>query len=838
MTFDWGKVADTMRGWAEKPALGWKFGQEDGLRWLADRIATTRGLLIADEVGLGKTRLAVAAMHAVTLAGGRVLVVAPASLLHQWDDERSLFLEALGAPDPRPATAEGRHLRHFNDLFKAGCAYPLSKQHPFILASHGFGIPQKIGASTKPYTWALPFIVRSFAQHGIENWGGAKGLKTEASRDERLDLQRRAAAWLAQRCKGLETSMEALPPLNMDAGAAFSTGGREKELRQLLQTLVGRLMGPFDLIVIDEAHKSREELVEGAAPYKRLSNLLEETVVSAPGARRLAMTATPVQLAAEDWGMTLQRIGLKGDDLGRRLHAIKRFEEICDRHGAGPATDTDVDDLCRAAKAFEEALRDVVVRRRWSDQVIMERARAVFGDDGAHPHRRWTDKVLPWAKLTDPDRMAFLAAEGRAQSSRGTALALVERSMASRHAQAMDEIDALDASDVVDDADGPAVGAPEPDTTRHAYWKALQARYASEGSGILARHPRIAEACTWIEGKTDAGEGKVLVFANYTKPLVALSKALNVRRFLREVAAGKPALPPHAVNGDDVHDHPLLRACLASMPDDDRERIEEAGELASLIRTSEAEYRATSDRLAKEIEQTLPATLGTSQRIVIRLAALEWMLDAKPAPEELEARIAGLSRDLAAAPMEGDEGGTGSQLARLAETLDTEQGYSTLSRSEFARELYGNGTAARKHVLQSLFNTSSVRPQVLVAQTRVAAEGLNLHRACRHVLFLHLDWNPATIEQQIGRVDRVGSLWSNCFEEADGAPEPPRIELATIVIEGTSDAERKERILARQRTLGAHLFGELLAPEVMRGLSPEWRARLNAASPSFSPRAS
>lgn len=32
-----------------------------------------------------------------------------------------------------------------------------------------------------------------------------------------------------------------------------------------------------------------------------------------------------------------------------------------------------------------------------------------------------------------------------------------------------------------------------------------------------------------------------------------------------------------------------------------------------------------------------------------------------------------------------------------------------------------------------------------------------MHRECRHVIHYDLGWNPATIEQRTGRVDRIGS---------------------------------------------------------------------------------
>ena len=47
------------------------------------------------------------------------------------------------------------------------------------------------------------------------------------------------------------------------------------------------------------------------------------------------------------------------------------------------------------------------------------------------------------------------------------------------------------------------------------------------------------------------------------------------------------------------------------------------------------------------------------------------------------------------------------------------------------------------------------RPPLLLA-TDVAGQGLNLQARARWVVSLELPWNPARIEQRLGRVDRIG----------------------------------------------------------------------------------
>jgi hypothetical protein len=54
------------------------------------------------------------------------------------------------------------------------------------------------------------------------------------------------------------------------------------------------------------------------------------------------------------------------------------------------------------------------------------------------------------------------------------------------------------------------------------------------------------------------------------------------------------------------------------------------------------------------------------------------------------------------------------------------------------------------------FNTP-LFPEVLIASS-VLAEGVDLHLNCRHVIHHDLCWNPSTLEQRTGRVDRLGSL--------------------------------------------------------------------------------
>jgi superfamily II DNA/RNA helicase len=63
-------------------------------------------------------------------------------------------------------------------------------------------------------------------------------------------------------------------------------------------------------------------------------------------------------------------------------------------------------------------------------------------------------------------------------------------------------------------------------------------------------------------------------------------------------------------------------------------------------------------------------------------------------------------------------------------------------------------SATRRRLLLT-FNTP-LFPEILIASS-VLSEGVDLHLSCRHVIHHDLSWNPCTIEQRTGRVDRIGS---------------------------------------------------------------------------------
>lgn len=101
-----------------------------------------------------------------------------------------------------------------------------------------------------------------------------------------------------------------------------------------------------------------------------------------------------------------------------------------------------------------------------------------------------------------------------------------------------------------------------------------------------------------------------------------------------------------------------------------------------------------------------------------------------------------------------------------------------------------NGTTRSdtRQRLMLTFNTPFY-PEVLVASS-VMAEGVDLHLNCRYVLHHDLCWNPSTLEQRSGRVDRIGA-------KAETAGQPIHVYFPFIA--ETQDEKMYRVVMDRER---------------------------------------
>ncbi|MHC4181526.1 MAG: helicase-related protein [Planctomycetota bacterium] len=139
----------------------------------------------------------------------------------------------------------------------------------------------------------------------------------------------------------------------------------------------------------------------------------------------------------------------------------------------------------------------------------------------------------------------------------------------------------------------------------------------------------------------------------------------------------------------------------------------------------------------------------------------------------------------------------------------------TLANIQVATGETQRSTRAR---LMRAFNTPFF-PDILVC-SQVMGEGVDLHRYCRHVIHHDLDWNPSSIEQRTGRVDRLGCKAESC------QPDPRPIRVFLPYLAGTAD-ERQYRVMTDRE----NWFRIVMGQEAVARIIPNEEKGLNSQPP-------
>jgi hypothetical protein len=861
-------------------------GQRASLMWMADRFAQQRGLVLADEVGTGKTRIASAVVHAVLEAGGRAAVVVPHGLMHQWQQEAHI----LSMPPAKSFTSvrdfiEDAKLKVWGDIA------PSLGVPEWLLVSHGFRAPQ-VRQGKRPAEWrvALPSYVRA-------------ELTAQATRDDRRtfsgrlledphETTQRIAVELTGRVRGQERAklrarLDQLPPFRRDGDNWRLIEALKDESRFLVEELFGLWLAEFDILIVDEAHKSRGEMdVEGTAlgavSGTVLARLIDALLKQPEWGRRLCLTATPMELELSQWLDLLGR-ARSGLHRERGSQVVKRLHDAAERAAVAPDEGSRLDELCAAAKDFTKTLAPFVTRRRRDEDPLIKRFRtsAALPDGLPHPHRRLRCVQIGWSETVGRNSPWFdvlFAAECMSQSARGLTLKDTEgwpravRDAYTKLSAGHVSIDLLETSE--------PLRVPEPGVvddytrgkiTRTAYWyrrlrdgrkRVLEGLPPVSGAEFNpdAEHPRILAAVKEIERWTLKRE-KVLVFGVFLRPLRLLRDVLNLRHALRAADAGRPIA--HAVHTDAA----LLGIALRQL---ERLRSECAlsGRLAAgngtEMRRALADSHKAYERLRRQVRER-------AKKPVIAWRTDSTLLGGAPVDRALEGAledhlVSFVLDDILATTSKSDEltqerfdaltsefveerlrpllGELGDEDIDKEQAVLRQQALRALledddgRQSLHARLLQGATRWETRRYLQAAFNRSGASPWILIAQSQVGREGLNLHESCCVVVQFHAEWNPAVLEQQIGRVDRKGSLWERRAQKwlEDGAQgEPPYIEVRQLLFEGTYDSFQWDRVMRRQHAFDASLFGSLMPPDALERVPEERKKELLDAAPSFHP---
>jgi hypothetical protein len=888
-------------------------GQQASLVALAERLLNN-GVVIADEVGMGKTRIAVEAARAVIEAGGRVAILVPPGLGYQWQDE----LREGTMDSPPIVRSLGNYFAAWNESDESGLQ-PESKPNtqpwfamPVVVMSHAF-TNWRLGGKPAYWRWGLlPAIYAKWTTQTLlrsSPRGYYAHVKEHVLAKNRDYFVTTAAESICKEVSKNSRSIdyqfcnEMVEKTPWPEAMNCSEYGRTGELRAQLECAVGLGLGIFDLIIVDEAHKSR-----GAE--SGLSTLLDSVIQRSPSARVIAMTATPVELDVGQWQNTLARIGVDISTQPIINTAINSYSVAVKRVRLIPSDTAARDEYKVAANAFKSALSSYLLRRdKREDQAVIAFVKA--SKLPANNYRQEEEIAIETASLAPAWRNAVCAAEALSFASRRSIDGGAQRirlTLGNGHGiaeilkiRANDDLADARQKDVetereseTDEGQVEVVGTLAASETvdkvtndkraqRAVWWRNAMAQAFADGDDCLFEHPALIACVKAVESVTSNGE-KVLVFGRFTQPLRALVQLLNAREMIRSLRAGRswPQAKIHDLghqNGDQGDESPAVRAALRqlgslqTLPEinaalhiqyDGLENSRERWR-AGLIKNLEmglgmSEVSAESGGLTKvqqlfaEFQKTARASGdsttedkdGKSALSLVSKAMQELMSGVQqPTPATFAYAFEQLINALTDRN-EGDQDGDGTmddnEAADLWPTLEVrlKEEYGR-PQGGFARLMYGGTLPSSRRVLQLAFNRPQSFPKVLVAQSMVGREGLNLHKACSTVILLHPEWNPGIVEQQIGRVDRVASHWSSQLNAAiarDVEPKQlPRITVRPVIFKGTYDEHHWKILQERWDDLRAQLHGVVIPPRLYAN-DPELRRiaeELESVAPNFSP---
>ena len=817
------------------------------------------GAIIADEVGMGKTRIAVELIQAVKQAGGRVLVIVPTTLGFQWQSELEERDKNL-----KPKSVI-RSLWGFLDAYtEEDTAEPWADES-VVLLSQNFA-NWRLGISSRADRWAL--LPEVYGQYHKLHYGSVpRGYR------KRTDL----VSWEAEVCaRNIVNHAKKLPKKHVinktlsDVvnnfnwgmsgfdGDVFSAGS---EYRVLLEKAVGLGLGAFNLVVIDEAHKSRGET-------SSLSTILNNIVLRTESARNLAMTATPVELGVGQWEDMLSRIKLPKEKRDEILEVVKEYAQIVSKLKKTWRSDLSIRQQFKdISNQFQQALAPYLFRR---DKRQDETIKAFHNASGLpiNAYRKQIPVNIEVPELSNEWKIIVCAVEGLSAASCMQTDSTSKRArltLANGHGIAGIIDKSINASEDDDTLEAEEVALPSKKEQRAQWWQSIIANSYQSGVESLYSHPAILKVINEIE-KDLSQDQKALVFGKMTKPMRALVNLLNAREMLRllkqenywpqskihtstenssesEELAVKAALKQLNITWsiDEVNQK------LAKQYNQHAYRVDKSKHtLIERIEEAKTEvFDARTSSLFEAFKTSVNSKQQEQQTNLIDFAnAIFELIDKEGfdfSPKELAQGFKDLM-SVVTVKNEGDENGDGEL------DLDEAKGLWPIIaqrvshefahvRGGMARLMYGGTEAHSRRVMQLGFNRQNSFPKVVVAQSVVGREGLNLHQACRVVYLLHPEWNPGVVEQQIGRVDRLDSRWQKEFEASqEQGRELPFIEVKPVIFKGTYDEYNWQVLDARWDELRSQLHGVILPESERTNGDEEIYDELCKAAPDFTPK--
>lgn len=830
-------------------------------RALLERLATQPGVILADEVGMGKTFVALAVAVSVAISSKRpVVIMVPPALKEKWPQDFDVFRQhCWRGPEIRCVPAHGLAAEDGTEFLRLLDDPPSRRAH-LIFLTHGalhrgltdplvkLAIIQRAirGRRLGEFRLRLPELARELLHGGKQLKVDviSQLLKTDSADwrmilggdDDPIPADVRAAL-VDDRAEEIHEILWTLSRSRRADRVQRARHAMTAHLRGIWKRVLSNLSTRLPLLVLDEAHHAKNAgtrlaglvSTEGREDGPSLQGLCE---------RYLFLTATPFQLGHDELCGVIGRFGginwksrrapgVKEEfDAGvAELHTVLdraqrtaqdferqwarlRQEDLLasgERHSTpdawwqaisnGASAEGRSSSVAAAAKDLHNVLRDAEMKLRpWVVRHLKPREFDVGGHrrhrlagDAIESYRE--DEIIP---LGEPKGLEIsgaavlpflLAARAATLTNSGTLFA--EGLASSYEAFRFTCTDPLGA---LDDDEGRGDGM---DAQRPESWH-LDRIAAALPRGNLARaeeHPKIHATVEralelWRQRE------KVLVFCYFRQTGTVLREVLSTR--LEEEIRSCVSDEAHqrwAQLLDQPRSKPR-RACdreISALLEAQPSLFPHAEMLNDIVRRflRTPAYMARYSSAAEVSDPSDAFAVVDASGLSLRARLSQWFgfLADRCTSSERKATLDALKRISTGEHAADEAGGTGStQLSPLVRLVRGGVGDETRRRLALA------------------FNAPFF-PEILIASS-VMAEGVDLHRSCRHVIHHDLCWNPATLEQRTGRLDRIGG-------KHEQATRPLHIWLPWLA--GTQDEKQYRVVTLRERWFGI-VMGEKSGP--------------------------
>lgn len=352
------------------------------------------------------------------------------------------------------------------------------------------------------------------------------------------------------------------------------------------------------------------------------------------------------------------------------------------------------------------------------------------------------------------------------------------------------------ATDIDDDAD---VKEEESKQDPVAEWYLDQLNESlSAGTIKGGMHPKIQPTVECVMDLWSRGE-KVLIFCHYIATAKALRKYISDAMRLHIQERGAEILHCSASEVFDQldkigarlsdKDSPVYSACLkklneilACFPSLEKYHTDITDALFRYMRTPSFLLRFAPDSQQEHNADWVEKSFNTTDSSGLTLTAIinSFLYFLEKRTEDQEEFIQYLKSV--------QPGGIRARDISIDDFDDSEKEESHSTIMANIRLCYGATKPDTRQKLMKTFNTPFF-PDILITSS-VMAEGVDLHLNCRHIIHHDLCWNPSTLEQRTGRVDRIGAKTEKC-----GKP----IQVYLPYISETQDEKMYKVVTERER---------------------------------------